>query len=863
MTLVSLLRHISLKHLILKKTQTFMAIFGICLGVAAMVSIDIVNASVLRSFEESINHITGRAVLQVTGAESGFPEQMLDRIQNVDGVEYAVPVIETNANLAQGSERAFAVLGVDVLQDNNIRDYSVRDESAEIPDPLLFLARPDSILLTREMASREGLKIDQKIRVQTVQGIKTFTIRGLLDPDGPAKAMGGDIAVMDLYAAEMAFGKDGRIDRIDVSIQRGQSIDTVKDLIQKALPDGYNVDTPLGRSKQIENLMGRFRKSMDVISFMALFVGMYLIYNAVSISVVQRRKEIGILRALGATRAHIVTLFLGETVVIALVASLLGAGLGYLFAKLSIATVAQSVSDMYGRASADNLEFSLFHFLKNACIGIGASILAATLPARSTTRIAPVSAIRSLPFSPDGIVLKRAVKIAALFLVSLSGLLLLMYKTADRSSEIRSSATTTGAMMLLVLGVSLSTPVFLQWFIRLFHRNVAPRLGVNGRLAGLNLEKNISRNAVAVGAVFFSICLSVSSSSMIFSAKQALLDYIDSVERSDILITAGHPLASAGAHNIPMPGAMKQEIEQVPGVASADPFRKLFINLAGRRVLLETIDTVRWLEHNTCSVMEGRFEDIGKMLPDRDTVAVNEAFADRYRLKPGDSLNLPTPSGPRPFQLVAVIVSYASDSGVIIMDSHTYQRHWQDGVADMFSIYVKPGETIATVREAIRERFSRERKLFILPSQEFRAEIKNLLDRSFVMNNAVNVLTLIIAGFGIIVTLLASVFERTREIGLLRAIGMKRSQVSVLVITESLILGAAGGLLGSATGVMAGWINLEGFFRIDFGASISYQIHYVAVAWAMLLSAGLSVLAGFYPAKRAAKTNIVEALSYE
>ena len=156
----------------------------------------------------------------------------------------------------------------------------------------------------------------------------------------------------------------------------------------------------------------------------------------------------------------------------------------------------------------------------------------------------------------------------------------------------------------------------------------------------------------------------------------------------------------------------------------------------------------------------------------------------------------------------------------------------------MFSVYVKPGETMATYGKQYGSVSARSESSLCFLRDEFRAEIKKLLDRSFVMNNAVNVLTLIIAGFGIIVTLLASVMERTREIGLLRAIGMKRSQVSGLVITESLLLGAAGGLLGSATGVMVGWINLEGFFRIDFGASIAYQIHYGSVAWAMLLSAG-------------------------
>jgi len=862
MNLTNLLRRVSVKHIRLQKTRTIMALLGIALGVAAMTSIDIVNSSVIRSLEDSINRITGRAVLQIMGAESGFPESILERVQTVAGVEYAVPVIETNASLASGSERSFVVLGVDVLQDSNIRDYSVTDESSDIPDPLLFLAKPDSLLLTREMAKREGIAIDQKIKVQTVQGIKTFTVRGLLEPDGPAKALGGDIAIMDVYAAQLAFGKEGRINRIDVSIMLGETLDSMKTRIQATLPEGYNIDTPAGRSRQLENLMTRFRKSMDLISFMALFVGMYLIYNTVSISVVQRRKEIGIMRALGATRNQIIMLFLAETVVLSLLASILGIGLGLFFAKLSISSVAQTVSSMYGRSQVSELVFTWPGMLKNVGIGILASIVAAAFPSHSSARVAPVSAIRSLPYTMNNAVLNKVQKLFSASLIGLAGIIIVIYKTAGLASPIRNSTTTTMAMICLLVGISLSAPLFLKWFIVAYRALVAARLGAVSRLAGLNLEKNLSRNAVAVAAVFFSISLSVSSSSMMNSARRGVLDYIDSVDNSDIIITSGHPLATAAAPTIPMPLGMLKELEAIPGVQSVDPFRKLFINIAGKRVLLETIDVVTWPKHNTCTVIEGTMKDI-PLSRGKDEISINENIATRMGLKRGDLLALPTPAGPKPFKVSAVIVSYASDSGVIFMDMPTYERYWNDHVADMFSVYVEPGKDIASVRAAIQNQYRNKRKMFVLPALEFRQEIKKMLDKSFVMNDAVNVLTLLIAGFGIIVTLLASVLERTREIGLLRSIGMKRRQVSGVVVIESALIGMAGGLLGISAGIITGWINLEGFFRIDFGASMAYHIHYPSIGTALLLSIGLSVFAGLYPAWRAARTNIVEALAYE
>jgi putative ABC transport system permease protein len=269
------------------------------------------------------------------------------------------------------------------------------------------------------------------------------------------------------------------------------------------------------------------------------------------------------------------------------------------------------------------------------------------------------------------------------------------------------------------------------------------------------------------------------------------------------------------------------------------------------------------MEYCPIMIVAGDRENMRRLLPHRDNIVVNESLATRYRIKPGDTIVLPTPNGPVPFGVAAVIVSYTSDSGVVWMDIHTYQRHWHDSLADMFEARVRSTADIPAVREAILDRFGKDRRLFVLPAREFKDEVLKMIDRSFVMNNAVNVITLIIAGLGIIVTLLASVLERTREIGILRSIGMKRHQVSGVVIIESVLLGAAGGMLGAATGILVGWINLEGFFRLDLGGSITYHIHYASILWALLLSVGISTLAGLYPARRAAKTNIVEALSYE
>ena len=748
------------------------------------------------------------------------------------------------------------------LQDHKIRSYSLTDESADIPDPLLFLAKPDSILLTREMAAREGITIDQKVRVQTVQGIKTLTVRGLLEPDGPAKAAGGDVAIMDIYAAQIAFGKEGRIDRIDVSILPGETIDSAKKRIQAIIPEGYYVDTPSGRTRQVEVTLERFRNSMGLVGFMALFIGMYLIYNAVSIGIVQRQKEIGILRALGCTRREIMGLFLGETAVISLIASLLGVGLGILFAKLTVGVVAQSITDIYMKTTVTDLAFSWLSFIRHMITGIVVSLFAAAFPAAASARIAPISAIRTLPFSADGLMLSRKIKIiAAVFLIA-STAIFGIYKAADPGSQLRSSAAIFSSITLLILSVSFYTASILKKFITVVHRPLS-RAGAGGILAGLNLKKNISRNAVAAAAVFFSISLFVSSTNMIFSTEKSMHAYLNSVIASDILVSSGQAMVSGGSGNIPMPVDMWKDIEKIPGVLSADPFRKMYLNYKGNRTFVEMTDVPRWAAYCPFLIVEGNRDDIRRRAPNQDNIAVNEKFAAQHRIKRGDFVMIPTPAGPVRFGVLAIIVSYTTDTGIIWMDIHTYQRHWGDRLADMFQVRVKSGADIAAVQNAIRERFGKDRKLFVQSAGEFKDEVRKILDRSFAVNDAVNLITLIIAAFGIVITLLASVMERTREIGVLRSIGMTQSQVSAVVITESLILGAVGGLLGIATGTVIGWLSLEGFFRIGFGASMNYYLHYPSMLSALLLSIAISAIAGVYPARHAAKTNIVEALAYE
>lgn len=860
MTLANLLRHLSLQHVRLRKAQAVISLAGISLGVAAIVSVGVVNKSVLRSFEDSFINATGRAALQVTGAQSGFPEEMLDRVREVEGVEYAVPVIDTDGLIPKARERSIMILGVDVLTDGQIRNYSLADESADIPDPLLFLARPDSILVTRAMAEREGIAIDQKLQVETVQGTRTFRVRGILNPEGPAKVMGGNLAVMDIYAAQLAFGKVGRIDRIDVSLLPGGDLETVRKRILAALPQGYTVETPAGRTRQIEGMLSKFQTGLNLVSIFAIVVGMYLIYNAVSISIVHRRREIGILRALGATRGQIMRLFLAETMVLAMLGSALGVGLGILSAASIVGSLGKIVSLWYARTAVTGIDVSWLHAVGGFGCGIAASVAAAVFPVLAGSRISPISAIRSLPWSEEGLITGKRLNIAAAVSLFLALTVYCLHRFAGDSPLLGNPVFLFSSQIFLLLGISLLTPAFLKGFLSAFHRFLALRLGSTGMLAGLNLRKNLTRNAVAVAAVFFGISVFVNSAGFVYSFKESVDTWLDSVVRADIIVSDGHPSSSTNAQTIPMPVDMWRDIEKVPGVLSADPWRKLYLDYQGKRVLLSTVDIVQRGKYSSFLIVRGDDRKIRDSLPNRDNVVVSETFAEQFRVKPGDTITVPAPSGPVRCGVVAVVADYLYDGGTVFMDINTFQRHWGDRLADHFSVRIRPGTDLAQVRDAIQQRLGSNRTLYVLPVREFKQEIRKTMDQTFMFNHALSVITMTIAGFGIIITLLASVLERTREIGVLRSIGMLRGQVSGVVLLESLLMGLAGGLLGCGAGMLTGRLTLEG---ANYSSAAHYFIPYGSIAWALVMAAGLSILAGIYPARRAAKTNVVEALTYE
>ena len=380
------------KHIL----RTVLTTAGIVLGVAVFVGMHTANQSVLFAFNHTIDRIAGKTELQVTAGETGFNEELLETVQSAASVRVAVPVIEAVVDSRIEGEGNLLILGTDMTGDRSLRDYDLESgDEAVVDDPLVFLAQPDSLILTKEFADKNHVSVNSTITLGTVLGDKTFTVRGIMKSSGLSSAFGGNLAIMDIYAAQRMFGRGRTFDRIDIGVTEGRAVADAQTELRGLLGPGFQIDPPSARGQQFEAMTAAYSMMVNISSLFALFIGMFIIYNAFAIAVTQRRSEIGILRALGATRQQIRWLFLGESAITGLVGSLFGVLVGLVIARGIAASIGNLMSDVYGVAErADEIATSPIVLGLALVIGVATSMIAALIPSRQAARVDPVQALQ-------------------------------------------------------------------------------------------------------------------------------------------------------------------------------------------------------------------------------------------------------------------------------------------------------------------------------------------------------------------------------------------------------------------------------------------------------------------------------------
>jgi putative ABC transport system permease protein len=832
--------------------RTLVTTAGIALGVAVFVGMNSANESVLLAFSRTVDRIAGKTELQVSAGETGFAEEVLERVQSSSSVRVAVPVIEAVIGTNIRGAGSLLILAVDFTGDRGLRDYDLESgDEAVIDDPLVFLAQPDSLMLSKAFADANGLTIGSRLGLGSGDGQKQFTVRGIMRASGLASAFGGNLAVMDVYAAQHMFGRGRMFDRIDLALVPGRSIVDGTRELQALLGPGFQVEPPSGRGRHFEAMIASYSVMMSASSLFALFIGMFIIYNAFAIAVTERRVEIGILRALGATRAQIQWLFLGESVVLGITGSAIGLLSGLLIARQIADAVGSLLSGAFGIASAGGeIDISPRVLISALAVGIATSLVAAVIPARAAARIDPALAVQKGKYQTlsAGENRLRALLAAACAIAS-GGCL---FGGGSRALFYAS-------YLLAVAGILLLTPRLTLGLARVIRPVLKAVRPVEGALAADSLIQAPRRTSATVAAVMLSVALVVAFAGMARASYGTILEWVRTALNPDLFVTPAPELA---VRTLRFPAEMTPELQAIPGIRHLQPLRNPRVMFRNTPVMLVTLDLSSVEELTPVRVVSGD-RDMYRVAAAGHGVLISDNLAQLHRLRYGETLELVAPTGPIRLPIVGIVVDYSDPQGAIIMDRSLFQRYWNDDSVNYYRVYLDRDADVADVKRRILERYAGVRQVFVLNNDDLRSYILRIAEQWFALTYVQIAIAVLVAVLGIVNTLTVAITDRRREFGVLRAVGGFKQQVRVTISIEAMSTAFLGLVLGYAVGALNLYYVLEIVRQDVAGMRLEYQFPLAMALAVAPVILGAAFLAAIGPSLVAVRGSLVEALQYE
>lgn len=853
--MVGALALVTLRQIKAHKLRLGLTMLGIVLGASVYFAMRTANASLLNSLKLTVEKLAGKANLQVTAGESGFPEEVLDVVRLTPGVELAEPIIEVVAHTAFEGEGNLVVMGVDVTGDQRLREYQFDSSDVLIENPLEYVSRPRSIMVARQFADRHGLRIGDKLPLYTSQGRLDLTVLGVFKPVGIGEVFDGMVAVMDIYGAQHVFGRGNNYDRIDIVTSPGVEVDGVRASLRERLPPGIEVTSPILRGKNIENVVATMSQGFLLTSLVALLVGAFIIFNSFNIAVNQRWKEVGILRAVGVERSNVSRMFLGEALLMGVIGSGAGVGIGYLLALGANRVVSSIAASTYGLLSTSELPTLDMQFVFEAFIlGIAASMASAWLPAQAASRLNPVLALHNIEIRQKDEILRFAKARVGILLI-IGGVLLIRFTTPKVGLVLQFSYAA-----LILLGFVLLLPALARWTGRLM-RPAADRLfGSEGVLAVDSMVQAPLRTSATVAALMIGLAFVYSTGAFIQSQKRVVVRSMEKELTSDLYVAASD-LARSRSHHFTE--ELGRKIAALPGVRSVENLRWTFVPYDADNVALLALEMEGWFARVTDVIQEGSEKEARLLVPRGEAVLISHNFATRWNVGVGDELRLETPVGPLVRPVVGVVEDYSSEKGSILMDRDLYKSYWKDSAVDFFDINLKPGVERGAFKKELQQVLAGDHRAFIYTNREYKEWILGVVDQFFTLNYAQMFVAVLVAAIGIINTLFISVAERKREIGVLRAIGGYRSQIRKMVLVEAVVIG----LTGLVAAVLKSGVDT--FFLVRTAAVVigGYTVPYHFPADLILLSIPVviagSLAAAWFPARQAVSRQVVDAIGYE
>jgi putative ABC transport system permease protein len=805
--------------------RTALTIVSVALGVAVVIAIELAGEAAAGSFRSSLETLLGKTDLQIT-ANGGVDEIWMARLAMLPRNLRVAPVIEVPAVIE--GVGSIPLYGVDLLA-----------------------RQPEGLTISTALARRLGIQAaGSKLALQINDVRQEYRVANILD------AKDAEFALLDIADAQQAAGSYGKLDRIDIYVSPREDFPRLESDLRAMLPASYSLDKPGVRGQENQRMLQAFRWNLRALSYISLLVGAFLIYNTISVSVVRRRPEIGILRALGAGRQAVLSLFLGEALLLGLAGSLAGVLLGRILAQAAVGLIADTVNSLYASSRPAQVELTLSAVIAGVVAGAIVALVSALAPAREAMEVTPVSAMGRGAHERQAR-LRWGRRLIWAALLAAAALL------ASQAPPIDAKPVWGYVAALLAVGSAAFAAPALALLVTSLTRNAMRRLfGAEGMLAGRALAASLSRTAVIVAALATAIAMMASVGIMVGSFRETVLVWLDQQLRADLYV---RPSGRSGAGQFPalFPEAPKL-VAAIDGVESVDIFHALEFRYQGQRATLGAgiIDIVR--EHGRLRFLPSaqNRDAILRSLPHRDNAIVSEPFANKHNVHPGDRITLPLGAHSVTVTVAGVYYDYSSELGWVIVDRSTLLKYLPDQPVTNLAVYVKPGVDPTAVRRRIEAAASGYR-IVVAENKALRSAAVVVFDRTFAITYALEAVAIVVAMLGAANSLLALVLDRRREFGLLRFLGAAPAQIRRMVLIEAALLGLLADLLGLALGFVLSLLLIYVVNKQSFGWTIQFHPPVSLLAGALSLIWLATVAAGLYPARVASRLNPIEVVHLE
>ncbi len=844
---------LSFRNLRARFQRTLLTAIGIVLGVGIVFGVLTLSTTMSGTFEELFTRAYGSADLTVTaaGGSGGFDQKAVEEVRSYEGVESAAPRYSLSSSLI-----------LDKVQKNGLpevrsmRLFGVEPQSAKLATGFdltdgHFPRSGNELTLDGGSAKNAGLGIGDRVTVGTPKGPKKLKLVGLLRI--PGGSFGGlAFGMAPLPFAQNAFDKGRQISGIAVEAAEGVSVSDLKEKLDRELGEGLQAERSEKRTQEISGQLQGFKIALLFFAGTSLFVGAFLVFNALSMTILERTREFGMLRALGSTRAMIARSVIVEAMLLGVLGSLLGVLFGY--------GMARGLVYLFGRAflfEITSLVLSPFALVSAIVVGIAVTVVAALYPAMKAGRVSPVEAMRARSTGDSG--QSRGVSLLAPafgLVLAGAGVPWIYYLARNLSANLGGLIYASGIVAIIAafLGISLVIPILVRPLAALFSPVLRLLFGVEGRMAAANATRNRGRTALTASALMVGISLVVAFSALGGSLLGSIRDYLDGSLGSDYVVQPTQQNSDDG-FSATLPG----KIGRVHGVEKTTSIVSTF------RQDGEKVDAVFGVDQNYPEIFRVDYAAGGpgafSKLKNGDAVIGKQLAKDR-ELGVGSRIEIPGPKGRKKYRVEGILKNDIVGGGMgIYLSQEILASDFNETQSEFLAIKARPGSDREALARRIDDVLEDYPQFTLYSNAEWKAQIESDFNRQYVFFYAIMGVSVAVSAFGVVNTLSMSVFERTREIGILRAVGTTRLQIGRLIIDEGIVISLIGCLIGVALGSLLGYLFVQGSgaggFEIDF-----YYPKLPALA-ALLSGLFIGIFAGLLPARSAARKGIVEAVQYE